>query len=90
MLFALAAYQAGPVSIARMRDLAATQGRDPDRWFGDVELVVARELGNDTARYMRNILKYSVLYDQMLNKLLLTPNKSGSDSASSVPAAAHH
>lgn len=90
MLFALAAYQAGPVSIARMRDLAATQGRDPDRWFGEVELVVARELGNDTARYMRNILKYSVLYDQMLNKLLLTPSKSGSDSATSVPAAAHH
>lgn len=72
MLFAIAAYQAGPVTIARMRDLAAAQGKDPDRWFGEVELVVARELGNETVRYLRNILKYYVVYDQMLNKQLLS------------------
>lgn len=64
-LFSLAAYNAGPTAIARMRQKAGAQGRDPNRWFGQVEVVVARELGNEPVRYVRNILKYYVAYRQM-------------------------
>ena len=64
-LFSLAAYNAGPTAIARMRQKAGAQGRDPNRWFGQVEVVVARELGNEPVRYVSNILKYYVAYRQM-------------------------
>jgi membrane-bound lytic murein transglycosylase MltF len=65
-LFSLAAYNAGPTAIARMRQKAGEQGRDPNRWFGQVEVIVARELGAEPVRYVRNILKYYVAYRQML------------------------
>lgn len=64
-LFSLAAYNAGPTAIARMRQKAREQGRDPNRWFGQVEVVVARELGAEPVRYVRNILKYYVAYRQI-------------------------
>ena len=64
-LFSLAAYNAGPTAIARMRKKAAEQGLDPNRWFGQVEVVVGRELSAEPVRYVRNILKYYVAYRQM-------------------------
>ena len=41
-LFALAAYNAGPNRIARLREKTAEAGLDPDRWFNNVEVIVAR------------------------------------------------
>jgi membrane-bound lytic murein transglycosylase MltF len=61
-LFAFASYNAGPGNIARMRREAAKRGLDPDRWFNNVELVVAEKIGQETTTYVRNIYKYYVSY----------------------------
>jgi membrane-bound lytic murein transglycosylase MltF len=61
-LFAFAAYNAGPGNIARMRKRAAQRGLDPDKWFNNVEQVVADRLGLETTTYVRNIYKYYVAY----------------------------
>ena len=44
-LFAFASYNAGPGTIARIRREAAARGLDPDKWFNNVELVVAEKVG---------------------------------------------
>jgi membrane-bound lytic murein transglycosylase MltF len=61
-LFAFASYNAGPGTIARMRADAAKRGLDPDKWFDNVEIVVARRVGVETTTYVRNIYKYYVAY----------------------------
>jgi membrane-bound lytic murein transglycosylase MltF len=61
-LFAFASYNAGPGNIARMRKLAVQRGLDPDKWFNNVELVVADKIGMETTTYVRNIYKYYVSY----------------------------
>jgi len=61
-LFAFASYNAGPGNIARMRRLAEKRGLDPNRWFNNVELVVADRIGIETTTYVRNIYKYYVAY----------------------------
>jgi membrane-bound lytic murein transglycosylase MltF len=61
-LFAFASYNAGPGAIARMRNLAAQQKLDPDRWFDNVERVTAAHIGQEPVRYVRNIYKYYVAY----------------------------
>jgi membrane-bound lytic murein transglycosylase MltF len=61
-LFAFAAYNAGPGNIARMRKEAVKRGLDPDKWFNNVEVVVAEKIGIDTTTYVRNIYKYYVTY----------------------------
>ena len=60
--FALAAYNAGPARIQRIRRQAAAEGHDPNVWFENVELVAARKLGRETVRYVRNVFKYYVAY----------------------------
>jgi membrane-bound lytic murein transglycosylase MltF len=61
-LFAFASYNAGPGTIARMRREAVARGLDPDKWFNNVELVVAEKVGIETTTYVRNIYKYYVSY----------------------------
>jgi len=61
-LFAFAAYNAGPGNIARMRAEAVKRGLDPDKWFNNVEVVVAEKIGIETTTYVRNIYKYYVTY----------------------------
>ncbi len=61
-LFAFAAYNAGAAKIARMRTEAANRRLDPDKWFNNVELVVAEKIGMETTTYVRNIYKYYVSY----------------------------
>ena len=61
-LFAFASYNAGPGNIARVRAEAARRGLDPDKWFDNVELVVAEKTGLETTTYVRNIYKYYVSY----------------------------
>jgi membrane-bound lytic murein transglycosylase MltF len=68
-LFAMAAYNAGPNRIARLRRKAAGLGLDPDQWFGNVELVVAREVGREPVQYVDNIYKYYVSYRLIAEKL---------------------
>ena len=61
-LMAFASYNAGPSRIARLRKKAAAEGLDPDLWFGNVELVVAKDVGQQTVQYVSNIYKYYVAY----------------------------
>jgi membrane-bound lytic murein transglycosylase MltF len=61
-LFAFASYNAGPGNIAKMRREARQRQLDPDKWFNNVELVVAEKIGAETTTYVRNIYKYYVAY----------------------------
>jgi membrane-bound lytic murein transglycosylase MltF len=61
-LLAMASYNAGPNRIATLRKKAAAQGLDPNKWFGNVEVVVAKEVGRETVQYVANIYKYYVGY----------------------------
>jgi len=60
--FALAAYNAGPTRIQRMRRLAAERGLDPNRWFGNVERVAHEKIGDEPVRYVANIHSYYTAY----------------------------
>jgi membrane-bound lytic murein transglycosylase MltF len=61
-LFALAAYNAGPARVAKLRNKAEQQGYDPNLWFDNVEIIAAREIGRETVQYVSNIVKYYVVY----------------------------
>lgn len=61
-LFAFASYNAGPAKISKMRAEAKERGLDPDRWFNNVEIVVAENIGIETTTYVRNIFKYYAAY----------------------------
>jgi membrane-bound lytic murein transglycosylase MltF len=61
-LFAVASYNAGPARIAQLRAKAARMGLDPNVWFGNVEVVAARDIGRETVQYVSNIYKYFVTY----------------------------
>jgi len=64
--FALAAYNAGPNRVARLRRLAAASGYDPDVWYGNVELAAARHAGQETVTYVSNIEKYLFAFRSVL------------------------
>jgi len=67
-LLAFASYNAGPRRIAELRKQAAQEGLDPNLWFGNVELVVAKEIGQETVSYVNNIYKYYVAYKLVLQE----------------------
>jgi membrane-bound lytic murein transglycosylase MltF len=67
-LFVLASYNAGPNRIAGLREQAKEQGLDPNVWFDNVELVVAKNIGQVTVMYVRNIYKYYVAYKLALGQ----------------------
>jgi membrane-bound lytic murein transglycosylase MltF len=67
-LFAFAAYNAGPNRIARLRKEAAGKGLDPNKWFNNVELVVAEDVGRETVQYVSNIYKYYIAYKLTLER----------------------
>jgi len=46
LLLTFAAYNAGPNRIADLRKDAATQGLDPNKWFGNVELLVSQKVAD--------------------------------------------
>jgi membrane-bound lytic murein transglycosylase MltF len=50
-LFTFASYNAGPNRIAQLRKKAAKDGLDPNKWFGNVELEVAKDIGQETVTY---------------------------------------
>jgi len=66
-LFAFASYNCGPGNISKARKEADRRNLDPDKWFNNVELVVAQQIGTETTTYVRNIYKYYVAYRLMLD-----------------------
>jgi membrane-bound lytic murein transglycosylase MltF len=62
ILFAFAAYNAGPGRIHSLREEAAKKGLNPNVWIDNVELVAAARIGMETVTYVANIYKYYIAY----------------------------
>jgi membrane-bound lytic murein transglycosylase MltF len=62
LLFAFAAYNAGPGRVRQLRRAAAERGLDPNVWFNNVERIAAERIGRETVTYVSNIYKYYVTY----------------------------
>jgi membrane-bound lytic murein transglycosylase MltF len=62
VLFAFAAYNAGPNRISQLRKETERRGLDPNVWFGNVERIVSARVGSETVDYVGNIFKYYVAY----------------------------
>ena len=62
MLFAFAAYNAGPGRMRQLRREAAARGLDANVWFNNVERIAAERIGRETVTYVSNIYKYYVTY----------------------------
>lgn len=66
-LFAFASYNCGPGNVAKARKAAEQRGLDPNKWFNNVEIIVAEKIGAETTTYVRNIYKYYVAYKLTLD-----------------------
>jgi len=71
VLFAFAAYNAGPTRISQLRAEAQKRGLNPNIWFDNVERIAAERIGSETVQYVSNIYKYSVAYKLVIE----LPNK---------------
>jgi membrane-bound lytic murein transglycosylase MltF len=67
-MFTMAAYNAGPNRINRLRKEAKERGLDPDKWFDNVEYIVASRVGQEPVVYVGNIFKYYVAYKRIINE----------------------
>jgi membrane-bound lytic murein transglycosylase MltF len=67
--FTLAAYNAGPRRVARMRSEAKEMGLDPDKWFYNVERAALRDVGQETVQYVANITKYYLVFKLSMKML---------------------
>lgn len=67
-LMTFAAYNAGPARVAKLRRMAKEQGLNPNVWFGNVELMAAKDIGQETVQYVSNIYKYYVAYNATLEQ----------------------
>ena len=70
-LLSLAAYNAGPTKVARLRREAEANGYDPNLWFNNVEIFAARRIGRETVTYVSNIFKYYVGYKIISERMQL-------------------
>ncbi len=77
VLFAFAAYNAGPGEIAHLRREAAKWGLDPNVWFNNVEVVAARRIGGQTPQYVSNIYKYYIAYKLIVEQWQLREKAKG-------------
>ena len=68
-LLSLAAYNAGPNRLIRIRQEARDKGYDPNTWFDNVEIIAARRIGRETPQYVSNIFKYYSGYQMALAKI---------------------
>ncbi len=73
-LFSFAAYNAGPARVRGLRRKAAEAGLDPDKWFNNVELIAAREIGRETVQYVSNIYKYYLAYTLITDRMEQSEN----------------
>jgi len=74
--FSLAAYNAGPANIRKMRRLASQQGYDPNKWFKNVEIITRRHIGREPVHYVANINRYFVIYKQLESLKSIRENQS--------------
>ena len=76
-LFSLAAYNAGPAKINRFRNEAKREGKDPNLWFDNVEIIAARRIGRETVTYVSSIFKYYVSYKLIYERALVFEERFG-------------
>jgi membrane-bound lytic murein transglycosylase MltF len=62
VLFAFAAYNAGPGRVRQLRREAVARGLDENVWFNNVERIASERIGRETVTYVSNIYKYYVTY----------------------------
>jgi membrane-bound lytic murein transglycosylase MltF len=62
LLFAFAAYNAGPGRVHALRMEAAQKGLDLNVWIDNVEMIAAARVGMETVTYVANIYKYYIAY----------------------------
>ncbi|MCD9498348.1 lytic transglycosylase F [Photobacterium carnosum] len=62
----LAAYNAGPGNINKMRRYAKEQGYNPNIWFNNVELITRKHIGLQPIVYVNNINRYFIVYKQIM------------------------
>ncbi|UCH83772.1 MAG: transporter substrate-binding domain-containing protein [Candidatus Latescibacterota bacterium] len=67
--FTLAAYNAGPRRVAKMRNRTKEMGLDSNKWFYNVERAALREVGQETVRYVANINKYYIIFKMSVRML---------------------
>jgi membrane-bound lytic murein transglycosylase MltF len=67
VLFAFAAYNAGPGNVNKARRRAKKLNFDPNKWFENVEVAMAQAVSREPVIYVRNIMKYYVSY-KLLNE----------------------
>jgi membrane-bound lytic murein transglycosylase MltF len=67
-LFAIAAYNAGPARIAKLRKEAEKKGFDPNVWFNNVEVIASLRIGRETVQYVGNIYKYYIVYKHIVSQ----------------------
>ena len=64
-LFALAAYNAGPGNVRKLRREAIEKGMNPNEWFNSVEILAAHHIGAEPIQYVSNIYKYYRAYQAL-------------------------
>lgn len=69
MLLTMAAYNAGPARVNRLRRVAAERGLDPNVWFNNVELIAAARVGREPVDYVGNIYRYYIAYKRAMEAL---------------------
>jgi membrane-bound lytic murein transglycosylase MltF len=67
-LFTFASYNAGAPRIDHLQKRTPRDGLDPNVWFNNVELEVAKDVGEETVIYVGNIYKYYVAYRLTANE----------------------
>lgn len=65
--FALAAYNAGPAKVRKMRAKTKEMGLDSNVWFRNVERAAQQMVGSETTRYVANVYKYYLAYTLLQN-----------------------
>jgi len=64
-LFALAAYNAGPGNVRKIRREARKIGLNDNVWFNNVEILAARHIGVEPVQYVSNIYRYYRSYQAL-------------------------
>ena len=62
LLLGLAAYNAGPGNLRKIRKKTTAMGLDRNVWFDNVERGAAQVIGRETVQYVSNIYKYYLAY----------------------------
>lgn len=78
-LLALAAYNAGPGNLRKIRQTTTEMGLDPNVWFGNTENGAAKIIGRETVQYVANIYRYFIAYSLLKEQEEL--NRSGKEQA---------